>query len=106
MDSTEILDFLLQEVAAATQLWRFANEAFQAVIKDIPSGIPHPDGVQRIHDVSAENAQARRNLHVARIRLEHFQAYGYIPPDLRDPRKEPQSETNPPEKAKGKASGG
>ena len=105
MDQQEILNRLLDELAKARENARLANEAFQALMKDIPSGLPHPDGVQRIHSVSAENAQARKNLETARVRLQQFQAYGYIPPDLREPRISPQPETNLPPKAKGKTSG-
>jgi hypothetical protein len=105
MDQKEMLSHLLDELTKARENARLANQAFLAVMKDIPSGIPHPDGVQRIHSVSAENAQARKNLENARVRLQQFQAYGYIPDDLREPRIGPQPETNPPPKAKGKTSG-
>jgi hypothetical protein len=102
MDHSEILTILINEVARAREHLRLANESFQTVMKDIPSSLPHPDGVQRIHNVSAENAQARKNLETARIRLDQFQAHGYIPLDLRGPRKDPQPETNQPLKAKSK----
>jgi hypothetical protein len=74
MDRKEILKLLLDEVAGAKEHSRLTNEAFQAVIKDIRSGLSHPDGVQRIHNVSRENAHARKNLEAARIRLDRFQA--------------------------------
>lgn len=83
MEHQAILKTLLDELATATEMARVANERFQMVIKEAPSGFPHPDGIQRIHNVSAENAKARRNLHDARVRLEQFRAYGYVPKDLR-----------------------
>jgi hypothetical protein len=50
---------LLQNVADATMRADAASEAFQNVIEDIPSGIPHPDGSQRIRNVSKQLLKAR-----------------------------------------------
>jgi hypothetical protein len=36
-----------------------ASEAFQKVLEDIPSGIPHPDGSQRIRNISRKLSKAR-----------------------------------------------
>jgi hypothetical protein len=105
MNAQEILKLLLDDVARARENLQVANEAFRAVMKDIPSRLPHPDGVQRIHNVSQENTLARKNLETARIRLNQFQAYGFIPVDLREPRKNPQPETKLPPRAKGNSSG-
>jgi hypothetical protein len=52
MNAQEILKLLLDDVARARENLQVANEAFRAVMKDIPSRLPHPDGVQRIHNVS------------------------------------------------------
>jgi hypothetical protein len=83
MDHVEILKTLLDDVARATEASDDANESFRLVMKDIPSGMPHPDGVQRIHNVSSANAVARKNLHVARARLQQYQVYGFVPKDLK-----------------------
>ena len=83
MENKEILKTLLDEVAKATEASRLAKEPFSVVSKDIPSGLPSPDGAQRIHNVSSENAQARKNLQNAQARLEHFRTYGFVPKDLR-----------------------
>jgi hypothetical protein len=83
MEPAEILKSLLNEVAAATEVHRLANEAFPAVMKDIPSGLPHPDGVDRMANASTECAHAREKMRVARTRLQMFQTYGFIPKDLK-----------------------
>ena len=50
---------LLQNVADATMRADAASEAFQRVVEEIPSGMPHPDGVQRIKNVSRQLSEAR-----------------------------------------------
>jgi len=52
---------------------------------EIPSGLPHPDGVQRIENASMECAHARTKMRTAQTRLRLFQDYGFIPKDLRTP---------------------
>lgn len=50
---------LFQNAADATMRADVASEAFQRVIEEMPSGLPHPDGVQRIKNVSRELSKAR-----------------------------------------------
>jgi hypothetical protein len=50
---------LLQNVADATMRADAASEAFQKVLDDIPSGIPDPDGSQRIRNASRQLSKAR-----------------------------------------------
>lgn len=83
VDKKEILKSLLDDVALATEAHKLATEQFKAVIKSVPSELPHPDGVQRILNVSAGASHARNKLRVARARLEQYQQHGYIPVDLR-----------------------
>ena len=45
---------LLQNIADVTMRAEAASEAFQKVVADIPSDVPHPDGVQRITNVSRD----------------------------------------------------
>jgi hypothetical protein len=45
---------LLQEFIEATARVNAASEAFIAVMDDVPSGLPHPDGTRRIHNASRE----------------------------------------------------
>jgi hypothetical protein len=83
MDKPEILKTLLQEVVEATEESYLANRKFLDLVKDVPSGLPHPDGVQRVMNASTEGAHAREKLRSARTRLEHFREHGFVPKDLR-----------------------
>lgn len=60
-----------------------ANDAFVAVTGGIPSGIPHPDGVQRIQNVARELSAAREEMMKAQNRLHDFLNSGIVPEDLK-----------------------
>ncbi len=60
-----------------------ASGAFTAVVGDIPSALPHPDGTQRIHNVSRELSAAREEVMQAHTRLNEFLSRGIIPEDLK-----------------------
>jgi len=83
MERGEILKTLLDQLAEATETHRLHQQYFQVVVNDIPSGLPHPDGVQRIAKASAECAHARERQRLARTRLKLFQDYGFVPNDLK-----------------------
>src|SRR6266550_6895488 len=53
---------LVQELSQATERADSASEKFNAVMGEVPSGIPHPDGVQRLHNASREMSNAREEL--------------------------------------------
>jgi len=61
-----------------------ASQIFNDVVRDIPSGLPHPDGTQRIHNVGRELADARQELAVAIVRLNDFVSREVVPEDLGD----------------------
>ena len=83
MSREEVLVSLRAAVSKATKESNEANAAFAEILKDIPSGLPHPDGKQRIANASAANSTARNSLRVAMARLHQFQMYGIVPEDLR-----------------------
>ena len=56
-----------------------ATEAFSAITSKIPSGIPHPDGVQRIRNASHELTEARNEMMKAHNRLNGFLETGIVP---------------------------
>jgi len=60
-----------------------ATEAFTAVTSNIPSGIPHPDGTQRIHNASHELSSAREAMMKAHNRLNEFLESGAVREDLK-----------------------
>ena len=74
---------LLQEVRQATDRVNAASENFSAIIKDIPSEAPHPDGALRITRASRELATARAEMMEAHRRLNDFLGHGVIPQDLK-----------------------
>ena len=55
------------------------NEA----MNDIPSGLPHPDGVQRIRSISQDIANAKESVARAHSRLTEFLDHGTVPEDLK-----------------------
>jgi hypothetical protein len=83
MERREILKTLLDQLAEATETHRLHQQYFQVVVNDIPSGLPHPDGVQRIANASTECAHARARMRTARLRLQLYKDYGFVPNDLK-----------------------
>ena len=59
-------------------------DAFNAVLKETPSGLPHPDGTQRIRNASVEKAAAHSRLTCAMARMDSFIIAGKIPDDLKE----------------------
>jgi hypothetical protein len=74
---------LTREVAAATERADAANAAFHALMRDIPSNVPHPDGSLRLHNASRELTIARQAMMEATLRLNDFLNHGTIPEDLK-----------------------
>src|SRR6266853_982912 len=60
-----------------------ASEAFDGVLRQIPSGLPKPDGVQQIKNASSALSVAREKMIVAMIRLREFENRGIVPEDLK-----------------------
>jgi hypothetical protein len=84
MDHKRIHEILKDEFEAAKRRMNNASTKFNEVVRDIPSGLPHPDGTQRIHNLGRELADARERLAVAIARLNDFVSYEVVPEDLRD----------------------
>jgi hypothetical protein len=73
---------LQQELKNATERAATASAAFLEVTNQVPSGLPHPDGTQRIRNISHELAFARTELMRAHSRLDEFLVSGIAPDDL------------------------
>jgi hypothetical protein len=73
---------LQQELKAATERAASASAAFLDVTSQVPSGLPHPDGTQRIRNISHELAHARTELMRAHSRMDAFLVSGIAPEDL------------------------
>ena len=78
-----IRNVLLDNIAVATARVNKANQAFFEAMGKIPSGFPHPDGTQNIHNVSRELAMARKDLMRAHAALDDFLKTGIMPEDLK-----------------------
>jgi hypothetical protein len=73
---------LQRDLAAATERADAAHAAFQALMRDIPSDLPQPDGTQHLQNASRELTVARQALMEATVRLNDFLNRGTIPEDL------------------------
>jgi hypothetical protein len=83
MDPESALECLRDQLAAAREQAKRTSDAFDAIVREVPSGIPYPDSVQRIRDASREYNSARVSLTIALKRLNDFQVRGIIPDDLK-----------------------
>ena len=59
-----------------------ASQSFNNVMNHFPSGLPHPDGSQQIHNASADLAAARKELMRADNRLNDYLGRGIVQEDL------------------------
>src|SRR5258708_33888261 len=80
---TQIHTVLKDELAVATEQAVQATETFFRVTTEIPSGLPHPDGTQRIHNASHDMSQARVRMSLAHKRLNDYLTSGLVPDDLK-----------------------
>ena len=79
----KILDLLIHDVVVAATLKSEACEAFNAAIDQFPSGLPFPDGAQRVQNTSAQLSTARKILRTAHNRLDDYLNAGIVPEDLK-----------------------
>src|SRR5437868_13945616 len=70
--SKSIQTILIDEIVQATARVNRAYRDFLEVMGHIPTGFPHPDGSQRIHNASGELAKARKDLVRAHAALDDF----------------------------------
>jgi hypothetical protein len=73
---------LHREILESTARARAASEALSAIMGDIPSGLPQPDGSQRIQNAAHALAAARNEVMKAHSRLEEYLARGVVPGDF------------------------
>jgi len=79
----QIRSTLLQDILELTARIDAASAEFDEVMRQIPSDLPHPDGVQRIKNVSAKLSTARQELMKAHRRLDEHLDSGIVPEDLK-----------------------
>ncbi len=78
----KVHDLLQDELKKATERAASASAAFLDVTSQVPSGLPHPDGTQRIRNIAHELAFARTELMRAHSRMDTFLVSGIAPEDL------------------------
>jgi hypothetical protein len=83
MSDAEIRNILHREFQGAEGRAKAAIAAFAAVTTEIPSGLPHPDGTQRIHNASREVSLSRIGMMKAHNRLKDYLARRIVPEDLK-----------------------
>ena len=78
-----VREALTQEVLEMTARKVEAFGKFEAIMLQTPSGLPHPDGVQRIKNASNELSIARKEMARAYARLSDYVERGIVPEDLK-----------------------
>ena len=78
----QVRSTLLQDVLELTARVEEASRQFNAVMQ-IPSGLPHPDGVQRIKNASSKLSIARNELMKAHSRLHEHLGGKIVPEELK-----------------------
>ena len=84
MEYQRVLQELSRRVELAKRKRDEASARFDQVIRDAPSGIPHPDGTERIRQASRAYEEARQELQDALLTHNDFILYGTVPPDLKE----------------------
>ena len=79
---------LMQELLETSARAKNASEVFSALMKETPSGLPHPDGAQRIQNASHELSVARTEMEKAHSRLNLYLSRGILPDDADMPTEE------------------
>ena len=79
----EVRNTLLHDTLEATARHNQAREEFEAIMGQIPSGLPQTDGAQRIKNASSSLSLARKGMMEAHDRLDKFLESGIVPEDLR-----------------------
>ena len=81
-DDLHIEDRMKADLAKARAEYQAAFGEFQSLIKDIPSGIPQPDGELRIRQTGAASRAALQNYRRALMRFSEYCLSGTVPTDL------------------------
>jgi hypothetical protein len=79
----EIEEILKKELEVADSLYKLARAEFMRVCSDIPSGLPQPDGTQRIQNAGRSQRAAQEAYAAALRRFNGFIVKGELPEELR-----------------------
>jgi hypothetical protein len=78
-----IRSILHEDLISATRGNSEALREFDEVMDQFPSGLPHPDGAQRVNNASNKLSSARKKMGTAHNRLNDFLGRGIVPEDLK-----------------------
>ena len=78
-DDLDIEQRLKGELDKAREAYGAASREFDLLIKDIPSGIPQPDGDLRIQQAGKASRAALRNYTFALKRFSQYTLAGIVP---------------------------
>jgi len=73
---------LRAEVAACQHRRDTAADLFKEILGDVPSGIPSPDGPERIRQASRDFGRTQTEMAAALGRLNDFIVHGVVPANL------------------------
>jgi hypothetical protein len=73
---------LREKMQAAREEHEQATRAFDSVATGIPSGLPFPDGVMRIHLAGTDSLRALQQYRAASRRYHEYIHYGIVPIDI------------------------
>src|SRR5579859_867650 len=82
LSQEQVRRILLRHIAETTARADAASAEFNVIMSAIPTGIPNPDGAQKIHQASRDLAAARKEMMRAHSRLNDFLTSGVIPEDV------------------------
>jgi hypothetical protein len=85
LDRQEIRQRLWEDLAKAQTAHLDASGRFDLLVKEGPSGLPHPDGALRVQQVGRESRAALQGYMQALKRFTDFTLRGTIPEDLLPP---------------------
>ena len=85
LERQEIRQRLWEDLATAQTTHLAASGRFDLLVKEGPSGLPHPDGALHVQQVGRESRAALQGYMQALKRFTDFTLRGTIPDDLLPP---------------------
>ena len=79
----DIHSVLYQEAVKARDRVNSASKAFSEITANIPSELPHPDGMQRIRNAANQLKLARKEMRQAYSRLNDYLTHRIVPKDVK-----------------------
>lgn len=88
-----IFEILRAEVDQACEAYAKAKQNFWHISADVPTGLPHPEGRQRIENASRAQTVAMVAYTRALRRFNEFLLNGTVPEDLKNTREQAEKST-------------